>query len=209
MIEKASVVTMNRAAKRIQAWYKRLLTRRQSTYRLMAYVRAVAAIQRGFRRWKRVHGDPKRRVAIRNGNAFLIQKFLRGYQARRKYMYKILEIRSERMYGYFSVIDKVTRGHFQRRIRRVWRAYKDRKEQKRQKAEAAAAANKGRRGFRKSTAKKPAAALSATTPSPSPNKMSKTQSTPVPALGKALAATQGDSDLKKVGSTIPDAGSDA
>lgn len=112
MIEKASVVTMNRAAKRIQAWYRRLLTRRQSSYRLMEYVRAVAAIQRGFRRWKRVHGDPSRRVAIRNGNAFLIQKFLRGYQARRKYMYNILEIRSERMYCYFSVIDKVTRGHF-------------------------------------------------------------------------------------------------
>lgn len=58
------------------------------------------------------------------------------------------------MYDYFSRIDKITRGHFQRRVRRAWLAYKQRKEEKRKAKEAADAAKKNKRGrFGRSVAK--------------------------------------------------------
>eukprot|EP00356_Strombidium_inclinatum_P009392 CAMPEP_0170501056 /NCGR_PEP_ID=MMETSP0208-20121228/36993_1 /TAXON_ID=197538 /ORGANISM="Strombidium inclinatum, Strain S3" /LENGTH=176 /DNA_ID=CAMNT_0010779383 /DNA_START=2362 /DNA_END=2892 /DNA_ORIENTATION=+ len=45
-------------------------------------------------------------------------------------MKRILEMRSSSLHDYWSRIDKVSRGHFQRRVRRVWLVYKKNKEEK-------------------------------------------------------------------------------
>ena len=63
----------------------------------------------------------------------------------------MLDVRSDKMYDYFHVIDKISTGHFQRRLKRCWTRFRDKKEQKRLKKEA----EKGkRRGFRKGSVKK-------------------------------------------------------
>ena len=154
MIEKASEVTMNRAARKIQAWYKRFINKNNAMERVRNLVKAILTIQKGFRRWKAKYGDPQKIVRVKHEKAFFIQKFLRGYQARRKQIYRILNYRSDRMYGYFNVINKVSRGHFQRRVKRNWTRFRVKKEKQRLKKEADKAASKGRRGGRRGTVKK-------------------------------------------------------
>jgi hypothetical protein len=64
--------------------------------------------------------NPKNKFAMKTKAANLIQKVMHGYQARRKTMYLILDQKTDIMNEHFWRIEKISRGHFQRRIRRAW-----------------------------------------------------------------------------------------
>ena len=71
-------------------------------------------------------------------------------------MYQILNAKADAMHEPFRIVDIISRGHFQRRVRRAWLAYLwNKAEKKRKKAERLAKS----KGKKKKKKKKPAAAL--------------------------------------------------
>jgi len=140
-------------------------------------MRAVGVIQKVVRRWIATVRDPARIKERQEAATELVQKFLRGYQVRRKVEYQVLDARADKMYDYFHRIDTVCKSHFQRRVRRVWLAYKVKLDEKRRKAAEAAAKKKNQRGgLRRTTARVAAPSASSASPTkptplnPSPRK---------------------------------------
>jgi len=67
----------------------------------------------------------KERFAVK-----MAQKYMRGYLAQKRCLKLLLELRSTQLHDYWSKIDKIARGHFQRRVRRAWLKYKENKKKK-------------------------------------------------------------------------------
>ena len=53
---------MNRAAIKIQKWYKRFISKKTAFARMTRVMESVVVIQRGFKRWKLKYGDPRKIV---------------------------------------------------------------------------------------------------------------------------------------------------
>lgn len=113
-------------------------------------------IQRFCVYWKNFIKNPQTKLAKKKRAVALIQKVLRGYQARRAHMYEILNAKADAMHEPFRIVDIISRGHFQRRVRRVWLDYKWRKAEKKRKKAERLAKSKGKKKKKK---KKPAATL--------------------------------------------------
>jgi len=86
-IRKANAVTLDKAATRIQRWYKRHYAVRKQAREREQYLRAVGVIQKVVRRWIATVRDPARIKERQEAATELVQKFLRGYQVRRKVEY--------------------------------------------------------------------------------------------------------------------------
>lgn len=159
-IKKANAVNLHKAATRIQRWYKRHYETSKKARDRAAYMKAVVLLQKRIREWKATVRDPAKLKERQETATKLIQKFLRGYQARRKAEYWVMDAKADKLYDYWHKIDVVCKSHFQRRVRRVWLAYKARKAEKAKKKAAA----KKKKGGRKATVKTAAPAAAKPTP---------------------------------------------
>jgi hypothetical protein len=79
---------------------------------LQRYCKAIIRIQKFCVYWKNNIKNPKTKAGIRRHAVGLLQKYLRGYQVRRKYMYDLLNLQADKMYEPFRIIDIIARGHF-------------------------------------------------------------------------------------------------
>lgn len=107
LIKKATMVQMNRNARRIQKWFKAYLRHKTLRAQLSRLAKSTRLIQKRWRYWKANVKDPEKRYALKDSKTFFIQKFLKGYQARRKIMYDVMEASCEKTHILFMKIDKV------------------------------------------------------------------------------------------------------
>lgn len=111
-IRKANAVTLHRAATRIQRWYKGLYEKRKAVRDREKYLKAIVLLQKRVRVWKQNIRDPAKLKLQQERATFLIQKFLRGYQARRVVDYWIMDAKADKLYDYWHRIDIVCKSHF-------------------------------------------------------------------------------------------------
>ena len=139
-------------------------------------IRDVTRASKVIQKWFRVYNENTRKPRIQREKeavaTVFIQKFLRGYQARRLTLKAKAEIKINALYDEWHRIDIIMKSNLQRRIRRAWLAYKERKAEKKRKAAEAAAAKKGKYGGRRKVPAKapsrPSAPAAATTPAKPP-----------------------------------------
>jgi hypothetical protein len=84
--------------------------------------------------------------------ASFIQRYLKGYQARRKTLYLIMNHKADLLHEDFWRIDLIQKNHFQRLIRRAWKQYLWNKAEKLRKKKEKAKKNKGKKKKKKKKA---------------------------------------------------------
>jgi hypothetical protein len=125
LIKKAIDATQDKAARKIQNWWKNKINRAAFLVRLKKIIRCTVLIQRKWRLHYRWFHLPRSHIALKRKNTSYIQVFLRGYLARRSTLKAKSAYQAEMLYQEYHRIDLIMKSNLQRRIRRVWLQYKE------------------------------------------------------------------------------------
>jgi hypothetical protein len=111
LIKKATDKQYNKAASKIQKWFRGRQRRQEFLSTIRTKQRAIRYIQYRWRKYMYETLLPRRAAELKEEKAFLIQRCMLGYRARRVVLRDKAEKQAEELFVYWHKIDLIMKGN--------------------------------------------------------------------------------------------------